>query len=112
MDYDKTSTTGIARPSTDDRVGGVGGFTKLLLALTIIGGLNWGLIGFFNWDLVAAIFGGTTSHASSGLSRIIYALVGLSALALVFMLPKLREAHRVVDIRRGTLPPTERRTPA
>lgn len=112
MDYDKTSTTGIARPSTEDRVGGVGGFTKLLIALTIIGGINWGLVGFFNWDLVAAIFGGDSSRESSGLSRIIYALVGLSSLALAFMLPKLREVHRVVDARRGATTHTERRTPA
>lgn len=44
--------------------------------LVIIGGLNWGLIGFFNFDLVAAIFGGQ----EAGLSRLVYALVGLAAL--------------------------------
>ena len=43
----------------------------LLLA---IGGLNWGLVGFFNFDLVAAIFG-----EMSALSRIVYALVGCAA---------------------------------
>jgi hypothetical protein len=43
--------------------------------LLLIGGLNWGLIGFFQFDLVAAIFGGQ----QSAFSRIIYALVGLSA---------------------------------
>ena len=43
--------------------------------LVIIGGLNWGLIGFFGFDLVAAIFG-----QMSALSRLVYALVGLSAL--------------------------------
>jgi len=46
--------------------------------LLIVGGLNWGLVGFFNFDLVAAIFGDTTA-----LSRIIYDLVGLSALFMV-----------------------------
>ena len=46
-------------------------------ALLIIGGLNWGLIGFFNFDLVKAIFGDMTF-----LSRTIYSLVGLSALYL------------------------------
>ena len=45
------------------------------LLLVIIGGLNWGLVGLFGFDLVAAIFG-----AMSPLSRIVYALVGLSAL--------------------------------
>jgi len=43
--------------------------------LLAIGGLNWGLVGVFNFDLVAAIFGNM-----SILSRIVYALVGLSAL--------------------------------
>jgi len=47
--------------------------------LLIIGGLNWGLVGLFNFDLVAAIFGmnfGETSLAT----RIVYVLVGFSAL--------------------------------
>jgi len=43
--------------------------------LLAIGGLNWGLVGVFNFDLVATIFG-----EISILSRIVYALVGLSAL--------------------------------
>jgi len=49
---------------------------RTALSLVIIGAINWGLIGFFNFDLVAAIFGGQQSL----LSRIIYALVGLSGL--------------------------------
>ena len=51
-------------------------FHYLTLALVIIGALNWGLIGFFKFDLVAAIFGDMTI-----LSRIVYSLVGVSALA-------------------------------
>jgi uncharacterized membrane protein YuzA (DUF378 family) len=47
----------------------------LTLVLLIVGGLNWGLVGLFGFDLVAAIFG-----AMSPLSRIVYALVGASAL--------------------------------
>jgi len=43
--------------------------------LLAIGGLNWGLVGIFNFDLVAAIFG-----EMSILSRIVYAIVGLAAL--------------------------------
>jgi uncharacterized membrane protein YuzA (DUF378 family) len=46
----------------------------LTLILVIVGGLNWGLVGLFGFDLVAAIFG-----AGSALSRIVYVLVGLSA---------------------------------
>jgi uncharacterized protein len=48
--------------------------------LVIIGGLNWGLVGFFQFDLVAAIFG-----PMSALSRLIYALVGISALYQALM---------------------------
>lgn len=47
----------------------------IIAALMIIGALNWGLIGFFEYNLVDAIFG-----AGSAFSRVIYALVGLSAL--------------------------------
>ena len=43
-------------------------------ALVIIGALNWGLVGLFGFDLVAAVFGDMTI-----LSRIIYSLVGISA---------------------------------
>ncbi len=48
---------------------------KIALALIIIGAINWGLIGIFNFNLVAAIFGDMTI-----LSRIIYGLVGVSGL--------------------------------
>ncbi|NMA01310.1 MAG: DUF378 domain-containing protein [Clostridia bacterium] len=49
---------------------------KLALLLVIIGALNWGLIGLFNFDLVASIFGGQ----SALFSRIIYGLVGAAGL--------------------------------
>jgi uncharacterized protein len=48
----------------------------ITLILVIIGGLNWGLVGLFQLDLIAAIFGGEAAI----LSRLIYILVGLSAL--------------------------------
>ena len=48
------------------------------LTITIIGAINWGLIGFFNFNLVAAIFGD-----GSAFSRVIYALVGLCGLYLI-----------------------------
>jgi uncharacterized protein len=50
------------------------------LALIIIGGINWGLIGFFDYNLVDQLFG-----VGSVLSRIIYALVGLSAVYVAVM---------------------------
>src|SRR5690625_3339921 len=49
---------------------------RTALTLIIIGAINWGLIGFFNFDLVAFIFNGQQSF----LSRLIYAIVGLSGL--------------------------------
>ena len=48
------------------------------LTITIVGAINWGLIGFFNFNLVAFLFGDM-----SWLSRIIYALVGLCGLYLI-----------------------------
>ena len=53
------------------------------LILLIVGGLNWGLVGLLNFDLVAAIFGDM-----SPLSRIVYVLVGVSALAQIVPLLK------------------------
>ncbi len=46
----------------------------IALILIIVGGLNWGLVGLFKFDLVAAIFGDM-----SVLSRIVYVLVGIAA---------------------------------
>lgn len=48
---------------------------KILLVITIIGAVNWGLIGLLDYNLVAAIFG-----EASLFSRIIYTLVGISGL--------------------------------
>lgn len=55
---------------------------RICLALSIIGGLNWGSIGLFRFDIVAWLCGGQ----SSILSRIIYIVVGLSALWCVSLL--------------------------
>jgi len=49
-------------------------------ALVIIGAINWGLVGFFDYNLVDALFG-----SGSALARIVYALVGLSAVYVVVM---------------------------
>ncbi|MGY8526687.1 DUF378 domain-containing protein [Paracidovorax citrulli] len=54
------------------------------LILLIIGGLNWGLVGIANFDLVAALFG-----EGSMLSRIVYILVGLAALVAAAMFTRL-----------------------
>ena len=54
---------------------------KICLVLTIIGAINWGLIGFFDIDLVATIFGDYTL-----MSRIVYVLVGLAGLVNIGIL--------------------------
>jgi uncharacterized membrane protein YuzA (DUF378 family) len=56
------------------------------MILVIIGAINWGLIGFFQFDLVAAIFGGQDAVVS----RIIYALVGLAGLWCIILVPRVR----------------------
>jgi uncharacterized membrane protein YuzA (DUF378 family) len=54
-------------------------FDWTCVVLLIIGGINWGLVGFFGFDLVAFIFGGA--------SRVIYAIVGLAALYVAVISP-------------------------
>lgn len=55
----------------------------IALILVIIGGINWGLVGLFNFNLVEAIFGN-----ASGLSRAIYIIVGIAALYLIYYISK------------------------
>lgn len=55
-------------------------FIKILSLLCLLGALNWGLIGFFGFDLVAALFG-----PLSVLSRLIYAIIGASAVILIIL---------------------------
>ena len=52
----------------------------IALILLVIGGINWGLIGIFKWDLVAAIFGDLSMA-----SRVVYTLVGVSAIYIGIM---------------------------
>ncbi|GAA4724987.1 DUF378 domain-containing protein [Brevibacillus fulvus] len=60
---------------------------KLALILVIIGALNWGLIGLFQFDLVATLFGGQDSL----ISRIVYTLVGLAGIYSIKLLFSERE---------------------
>jgi uncharacterized protein len=63
--------------------------TKTLISISIIGAVNWGLIGFFDFNLVDAIFGGGSHEETSTVSRVIYAIVGLAGLVAAMLLPKL-----------------------
>jgi len=58
----------------------------IALILVVIGGINWGLVGLFSFNLVGAIFG-----SMSVISRIIYILVGLSAIYMIFTVPSDNE---------------------
>ncbi len=59
------------------------GMDWLATILVIIGGLNWGLVGFFNYNLVDGIFG-----VGGAVARVIYALVGLGALWMIYTVSK------------------------
>jgi uncharacterized membrane protein YuzA (DUF378 family) len=66
---------------------------RIATALLIVGGLNWGLVGMFNFDLVAAIFGGPASL----MSRLIYCLVGASAVVELFFFARLKAIDARTD---------------
>jgi uncharacterized membrane protein YuzA (DUF378 family) len=59
----------------------------LALVLTAVGGLNWGLVGLFRFDLVAAILGGMEFGETNLASRVVYTLVGVSA---AYLLSRIR----------------------
>ncbi len=63
-------------------------FDKLALLLVIIGGLNWGSVGIFSFDVVAWIFGGPTAIGS----RIVYVIVALAAIWCITLLFRDTEA--------------------
>lgn len=65
------------------------GLQRLALVFTIIGAINWGLVGFFQYDLIAAIFGGQASL----IARIIYSIVGIAGLINLGLLFKPNEVE-------------------
>ena len=62
---------------------------KIILLLMIIGGLNWGLVGFFNFNLVSFIFGTNLEI----ISRVIYAAVGLASIYGITFLFRDERVH-------------------
>ena len=68
---------------------GRNGLDGLCRLLVIVGGLNWGLIGLFKFDLVAWICGGLDFGQTNAASRIIYILVGLAAVYELVLLPTM-----------------------
>ena len=83
----KTASTHAAR------LYGGGNMDTLALILSIIGSLNWGLVGIFQFDLVAWIFGGQDAV----FSRIIYAIIGLAGLWCISLLFRRRRIGIVDD---------------
>ena len=84
---------------------------RIALILAVIGGLNWGLVGLFRFDLVAYLFGGQTATVS----RIVYTLVGIAAVWCISLLFRraaaaevrwARRSHR--STKRATFGPTVR----
>lgn len=60
---------------------------RIALILAVIGGLNWGCVGLFRFDVVAYLFGGQTSTVS----RVVYTLVGLAAVWCISLLFRQRD---------------------
>lgn len=73
------------------RVRTFNGIDWLAMILLIVGGINWGLVGLLQFDLVAAIFGGQ----DAALSRIVYVLVGLAALYSIYTATKFNRRTTV-----------------
>ena len=65
------------------------GLDYILLAIAIIGAINWGLIGFFQFDLVAFLFGEMTLF-----SRIVYGIVGISGLYIISLFGRIGSMSR------------------
>jgi uncharacterized protein len=81
----RTESTQAARTRTETGVGtSMSALDWVALALMLIGGLNWGLVGLFNVDLVASLFG-----QMSALSRVIYVAVGLASLYSIYRASKI-----------------------
>jgi uncharacterized protein len=65
----------------------------LVAVLLVVGGLNWGLVGFFGFDLVAALFG------ENRISSLVYGMVGLSALYQIIQLGGIQRRWAVSSVR-------------
>ncbi|MEW5853332.1 MAG: DUF378 domain-containing protein [Myxococcota bacterium] len=78
----------------------------IALVLAIIGAVNWGLIGFFNFNVVDAIFGGGAQEETSQISRVFYAIVGLAGIVSLFFLPRPTTTEKTTRYAGGGTPAT------
>jgi hypothetical protein len=67
---------------------------RFALVLIILGALNWGCVGIFNFDVVAWIFGGSTATVS----RVIYAVIALAGLWCISLLFRERDRHKIEEL--------------
>ncbi|MCL2002742.1 MAG: DUF378 domain-containing protein [Oscillospiraceae bacterium] len=67
---------------------------RFALVLTIIGALNWGCVGLFNFDFIAWVFGGSTATVS----RVIYAIIALAGLWCISLLFRERDRHKIEEL--------------
>lgn len=84
--------SGLSRVSGAVRPTAFSAIDYIAMTLLIVGGINWGLVGLFNVDLVAELFGVMTP-----MSRVVYALVGLAALWSIYTTMKMasdKHTHR------------------
>ncbi|WP_437590775.1 DUF378 domain-containing protein [Sorangium sp. So ce1000] len=72
---------------------GISGLTWAAITLVVIGAVNWGFVGLFEFDVIAGIFG-----RLSAISRIIYVLVGLAGLYLLYASVQLDKRARVTTM--------------
>ena len=77
----------VDRTTADQRRSILGTLSVIAVALLIVGGLNWGLVGLLNFDLVAALVGEMTA-----ISRLVYILVGISAIIAAVGFKRLTRA--------------------
>lgn len=61
------------------------GFDKLAWLLVVVGGLNWGLIGFFGYDLVGSLLG------TGGAARVVYIVVGVATLWSIYKMATMKK---------------------
>ncbi len=74
----------------DTRTSGLSGLTWAAMIIVIVGAINWALVGLFQWNLVAAMFGQLTT-----ITRIVYVIVGAAGLYLIFLSPRLVQSTRL-----------------
>jgi uncharacterized protein len=81
------SLPGMAQARDND---GLSALSWISIVLAVIGAINWGLVGLFNFNVVAAVFG-----TMSAITRVIYVLVGLAGLYLISLAVRLGNRARV-----------------